>query len=103
MEPELEEVELQGILETLQRYLEARIPRLSAGVKLELEVPPDLPRCRGMSPPHLGPRERGQERPGCPGRERVGPSGSGPSKEPREGGADLGLGYRARSSSGGPE
>jgi len=42
-ETELEEVGLQGILEALRVYLEARIPRLSAGVKLELDVPPDLP------------------------------------------------------------
>jgi signal transduction histidine kinase len=47
MEPELKEVDLQGILGTLQRYMEARIPRLAAGVTLELEVPPDLPRVRG--------------------------------------------------------
>jgi len=42
-ETELEEVDLQGILEALQLYLEARIPRLSAGVNLELDVHSDLP------------------------------------------------------------
>ena len=47
MEPELEEVELQWILGPLQRYLEARIPRLASGVTLELDVPPDLPPVRG--------------------------------------------------------
>jgi signal transduction histidine kinase len=47
MEPELKQVELQGILEALQRYLEARIPRLAAGVALELAVDPDLPSVRG--------------------------------------------------------
>jgi signal transduction histidine kinase len=38
---ELTEVELQGILQALKGYLEVRIPRLSAGVRLE--VSPDLP------------------------------------------------------------
>ncbi len=47
MEPELEEVGIQGILGPLQRYLEARIPRLASGVTLELDVPPDLPPVRG--------------------------------------------------------
>jgi len=47
MEPELEELGLQGILGALQRYMEARIPRLATGVTLELDVPPDLPRVRG--------------------------------------------------------
>ena len=47
MEPDLEEVRLQGVLGTLQRYLEARIPRLDAGVTLDLDIPPDLPPVRG--------------------------------------------------------
>jgi signal transduction histidine kinase len=42
-ETELAEVELQGILQALKGYLEARIPRLSAGVTLEVDVAPDLP------------------------------------------------------------
>ena len=42
-DPELGEVGLQGILENLRRYLEARIPRLAAGVNLEVDMPPDLP------------------------------------------------------------
>ncbi|MCJ7629968.1 MAG: HAMP domain-containing histidine kinase [Longimicrobiales bacterium] len=46
-ETELEEVDLQAILEALQRYLEVRIPRLSAGVHLELDVPQDLPSVMG--------------------------------------------------------
>lgn len=46
-DPDLEEVELQGILEALRRYLEARIPRLAAGVNLEMDVPPDLPPVMG--------------------------------------------------------
>ncbi len=49
MEPKLELVSLQGILEGLQRYLTARIPRFAAGVTLELEVSPDLPPIRGSA------------------------------------------------------
>ncbi len=47
MEPKLEEVSLQGILEGLERYLKARIPRLAAGVTLQVNVPRDLPPVRG--------------------------------------------------------
>jgi signal transduction histidine kinase len=47
MEPELEEIQLEGILFELQRYMEARIPRLSAGVELAVHVPEDLPSVRG--------------------------------------------------------
>lgn len=47
MEPELKEVQLEGVLSELQSYMEVRIPRLSAGVKLAVEVPPDLPSVRG--------------------------------------------------------
>jgi len=47
MEPKLREIHLEGILAELQSYMEARIPRLSAGVELEVEVPPDLPSVRG--------------------------------------------------------
>jgi signal transduction histidine kinase len=47
MDPKLEEVSLQGILEGLERYLKVRIPRLAAGVTLELEMPRDLPAVRG--------------------------------------------------------
>ncbi|MBT8398528.1 MAG: hypothetical protein HKO65_15240, partial [Gemmatimonadetes bacterium] len=47
MEPKLEEVSLQGILEGLERYLRVRIPRLSAGVNLKLDLPADLPAVRG--------------------------------------------------------
>ncbi len=43
MEPELEEVDLRMILGELQRYMEARIPRLARGIELRVEVPPDLP------------------------------------------------------------
>lgn len=46
-EPELREIELKEILEPLQRYLEARLPRRGAGVVLELEVEPDLPPVAG--------------------------------------------------------
>ncbi len=47
MEPELEEVALQGILGDLQRYMEARIPRLSAGVQIEVDLPEELPSVMG--------------------------------------------------------
>jgi len=42
-EPELDEIDLLPILKTLKKYLEARLPRLSSEVTLELEVPEDLP------------------------------------------------------------
>lgn len=47
MEPELEEIHLEGILSELQSYMEARIPRLSSGVELEVEVSQELPSVRG--------------------------------------------------------
>jgi len=47
MEPELEAVELQDVLAELRRYMEARIPRLAAGVSLDLEVPVGLPSIEG--------------------------------------------------------
>ena len=47
MQPELDEVRLQGIIEALQRYLEARIPRLGAGIRLEVDVPPEVPPVMG--------------------------------------------------------
>jgi signal transduction histidine kinase len=42
-EPELDELDLLPILKTLKQYLEARLPRLSSEVSLELDVPDDLP------------------------------------------------------------
>jgi signal transduction histidine kinase len=47
MEPELQEVELNEILETLRRYLDVRLPRRAAGVALELEVEKGLPSLAG--------------------------------------------------------
>ena len=47
MEPQLEAVSLQYILRDLQRYMEARIPRLSAGVEMEVLMPEDLPPVMG--------------------------------------------------------
>jgi signal transduction histidine kinase len=47
MEPRLEEVHFQGITDELRRYLEVRIPRLSSGVRLEVDVPPELPPVKG--------------------------------------------------------
>jgi signal transduction histidine kinase len=46
-EPELRVVDVQAILLALRRYLEARLPRLAAGVRLELDLPPDLPKVMG--------------------------------------------------------
>jgi signal transduction histidine kinase len=47
MEPELKEVEVRAIVGELQRYLEARLPRLARGVQLEVDLSSDLPRVRG--------------------------------------------------------
>lgn len=46
-EPELREVDLELILRTLRRYLEVRIPRLASGVRLEMDLPADLPKVMG--------------------------------------------------------
>jgi signal transduction histidine kinase len=42
-EPELDPIDLVPILRSLKRYLEARLPRLSSEVTLDLEVESDLP------------------------------------------------------------
>jgi len=42
-EPKLKEVDLPQIIRSLQEYLEARLPRLASGVRLEVEIAPDLP------------------------------------------------------------
>lgn len=46
-EPELQEIDLREILDGLKAYLEARLPRLGSGIRLEFEVGPDLPRVPG--------------------------------------------------------
>jgi signal transduction histidine kinase len=46
-DPELGEVDLDEILETLRRYLDARLPRLASGVVLELETEDGLPLVAG--------------------------------------------------------
>jgi signal transduction histidine kinase len=46
-EPELRAVDMAAILLALRRYLEVRLPRLAAGVRLELDLPRDLPRVMG--------------------------------------------------------
>jgi signal transduction histidine kinase len=46
-EPELRAVDMETILLALRRYLEVRLPRLAAGVRLELDLPRDLPRVMG--------------------------------------------------------
>jgi signal transduction histidine kinase len=46
-EPELTEVRVQDLAGSLRKYLEVRLPRLAAGVKLEVNVPDDLPAVLG--------------------------------------------------------
>jgi signal transduction histidine kinase len=46
-EPELGEVDLEEILERLRRYLDVRLPRLAAGVALELEMDHGIPLVAG--------------------------------------------------------
>ena len=47
-EPELESISLRQLVGDLERYLVARLPRLSReGVDLVLDVPPGLPRVKG--------------------------------------------------------
>lgn len=46
-EPDLGEVRLEEILEVLRTYLDARLPRLASGVRLELEIEADLPPVAG--------------------------------------------------------
>jgi len=46
-EPELEEVGLTRVLDSLQLYLEARLPRLASGVDLAVDCPPEVPPIMG--------------------------------------------------------
>jgi signal transduction histidine kinase len=46
-EPELRAVDMESILLALRRYLEVRLPRLAVGVRLELDLPRDLPGVTG--------------------------------------------------------
>lgn len=46
-EPKLTRVDLPRVLEDLERYLQARIPRLTSGVELSLDLQPDLPPVMG--------------------------------------------------------
>jgi len=46
-EPELRPVRLAAVMEELQRYLAARLPRIGPGVKLNVRIPDDLPPVRG--------------------------------------------------------
>lgn len=46
-EPELTRVDLHQVLEDLERYLQARIPRLTSGVELSVDLQPDLPPVMG--------------------------------------------------------
>ncbi|MFC1574638.1 PAS domain-containing sensor histidine kinase [Gemmatimonadota bacterium] len=45
--PELQEVDLSGVLSSLRQYLELRLPRLGSGIDLEVEVAPGLPPVSG--------------------------------------------------------
>ncbi len=46
-EPELERLDLRTVLGDLQRYLQARLPRLGRGIRLRVEVPDGIPPIRG--------------------------------------------------------
>ena len=46
-EPALEDVSLAKVVRDLERYLQARLPRLGSGVRLSVEVPPELPTVKG--------------------------------------------------------
>jgi signal transduction histidine kinase len=46
-EPDLEEVNLARVVRDLERYLQARLPRLGSGVQLSVEVSEKLPTVRG--------------------------------------------------------
>lgn len=45
--PPLEAVPLARVVEDVERYLRARLPRLASDVELTVDVPPDLPPVRG--------------------------------------------------------
>ena len=46
-EPELESLDLREVVRELERYLQARIPRLRSGVLLVLDIPKNLPPVMG--------------------------------------------------------
>ncbi len=46
-EPELESTNLRDVLQSLEEYLQARLPRLTKGVTLSLDVPRNLPAVMG--------------------------------------------------------
>ena len=46
-EPELESLDLREVVSELERYLQARIPRLRSGVMLVLDIPKNLPPVMG--------------------------------------------------------
>jgi signal transduction histidine kinase len=48
-EPELEELSVERVVRDLERYLQARLPRLGSGVQLSVDVPPGLPTVRGSA------------------------------------------------------
>lgn len=46
-EPELEVLSLPGVVRELERYLLTRLPRFGPGVRLDVDIPADLPMVRG--------------------------------------------------------
>jgi signal transduction histidine kinase len=46
-DPELRELSVEQVVRDLERYLQARLPRLGSGVRLSVNVPKDLPTVRG--------------------------------------------------------
>jgi signal transduction histidine kinase len=46
-EPELERIELRGVVGELERYLQARLPRFGAGVELTVDISPAVPPVKG--------------------------------------------------------
>jgi signal transduction histidine kinase len=48
-EPELGEVLVPDLIDSLREYLSARMPRLASGVALEVDVPRNLPPARGSA------------------------------------------------------
>jgi signal transduction histidine kinase len=46
-ETDLNTISLKSVVEDLERYLQARLPRFGPGVRLRVEIPPDLPSVKG--------------------------------------------------------
>jgi len=46
-DPKLEAIDIRGVVSELQQYLQLRLPRFGAGVKLAVDVPDDIPMIMG--------------------------------------------------------